>query len=98
MNWKIGDIAILIGCGYAPNCKHNVGRECELISIACEDGYDWVIVAQGELREMLVQAKHLQPLPPPNEVTSWDDCIFQPQELVRLDLIEDSPFERIPGA
>ena len=87
MNWKPGDIAIMVNCYTS---KHE-GQECEILSCfgfvgsALHDGNitfpGWkVMTIYGEVK---VAAKHqLKPLPPANKVTSWQDCIFQPTETV----------------
>ena len=89
MNWKPGDIAITRGCVHA----ENEGQECTLIKrhIRQVDGSMWPVGTHGWVTEShlgfmrFTHESQLFPLPPPNEVTSWVDCIWQPKVLERVD-------------
>ena len=86
MNWKPGDVALTV------NCRHgiNENKECAILSNygaigMCLDtrmSYQGWLIQAADGVTYCAKAKHLKPLPPPNEVTSWEDCIFQPTELV----------------
>ena len=87
MNWNVGDIAICIRPG-----SKLYNREVEItgpLHLASYHGEDiWAYsVDPGFPPEPWysgwgAEPHHLKPLPPANEVTEWNDCIFQPQELV----------------
>ena len=84
MNWQIGDVAILVNDGTCmPDCLEFMGSEC-LILCACSGiPYDWEVDCGGEILE--TRNSSLRPLPPPNEVTTWDTCEFQPRELIGVE-------------
>ena len=85
MNWQIGDVAIMINDGtiHAPDIFSIVGSEVELLRPCAAYGYDWDISTSVGLLE--ARESCLRKLPPPNEVTTWDTCEFQPKELVGVD-------------
>ena len=92
MNWKVGDIAILIdGPGWIGN-RHLIGCECEILSLSadCDVAGSFSIDIFGFPSEndypWASHPQYLKPLPPPNEVTSWDECIWKPKELVRVEI------------
>ena len=85
MNWKIGDIAIVVKSGYIDPTVVDMrifGEEVEIIGLGVDD-YDWEIQDRSGER-YYTREKCLRPLPPPNEITSWDECIFKPMELVNV--------------
>ena len=94
MNWKVGDIAICITPGSkmegleveivsalqgpdkayeADGSKGSVGSHHEV-----DPGMPTVM--HGNV--WCAQPNELIPLPPANEVTTWEECIFKPRELV----------------
>ena len=93
-NWKAGDVAIIAphGDGRLP-----AGSEVLLVKYV---GNTWGTTASGDrvlarnawsieqdcCPEKVVCSEALfRPLPPPDEVTSWEDCVFQPKVLVLND-------------
>jgi hypothetical protein len=92
MNWKPGDRGILVNC----RDLENEGLECEIIAVPAW-GRDrqtgerfvgiYIITTTGEWCAYPYQ---LKPIPPDEdeydgyEVTSWDDCVFKPKELVLM--------------
>ena len=89
MNWKIGDIAVV-------DCTTSIihGYEVEILSdlrdLCFRDhgrlaGYEidpGIPPLHADSKGWAAPHEHLRPLPPPNEVTSWEDCVFQPKELL----------------
>ena len=90
MNWKAGDVAIIL--------PHNdgalmPGTEVFLIKYVGDIGGTtgngeevtarnaWMVDA-GYCSEMGVSEAVLGRLPPPNELSTWEDCVFKPRELV----------------
>jgi len=83
MNWKVGDMAIFVG----RTVNVPSGTEVEIIRIGGHSKSDCVIFVPGfpsrhSNKCWGTQFNRLKKLPPPNEVTSWEDCIFRPTELV----------------
>jgi len=89
MSWKVGDIAILIcvrGLWKDPELQ---GTEVELIKYLGDvpsKSFPGTITRAWEVETILglkrVAERVLRPLPPPNEVTSWEDSVFKPRELI----------------
>ena len=92
MNWNIGDIAICITPG-----SDMEGLEVEIVSGLSRHMAMSVSGIVRELLQHYVDPgipprkgcvgwgalpQHLKPLPPANEVTTWDECIFKPRALV----------------
>ena len=83
MNWKVGDIAIVCGVNYPEN-SYWIGTEVELLGeVENIYGHGWWVAPNDWFLD-----KNLKPLPPPNELTSWDDCICKPKELVRVEITQ----------
>jgi len=87
MNWKVGDIAILVrfpGDKMTGGSNRYVGEQVTLVSpIFFIDQHLWhwrIELSDG----FLVNAceRHLKPIPPPEEKGSWEDCIWKPQEIL----------------
>jgi len=82
--WKSGDVAII-----APHDGAIPAGEEVLLTKFLGDqrlgdrviNQVWVVCYGGELGWWASEGL-LRPLPPPNEVTSWEDCIFKPKEVV----------------
>jgi hypothetical protein len=84
-NWKVGDIAIIRENTHCtPSFMESFrGHECTLVrKLWWSFKYDWKIEIQGWAHGADVQETALRPLPPPNELASWEDCVFKPRELV----------------
>ena len=93
MNWKPGDVGVLIdGPRLATEEKKYVGTIVEVRSTpyADYDGVETVDIAPLN-HVTKVETAYIRPLPPDDEdlsqdelmkIASWDDCIWQPQELV----------------
>jgi hypothetical protein len=82
MNWKIGDLAIIVhfeGDIVPPHEEKFIGEECEIIGTS--HGYlDWEISVCGTTK--YVSERHLIKRPyDGNELCEWSDCIFQPKVL-----------------
>ena len=79
MNWKVGDRALIIDDATAQSgCEHWCGQEVVLLKPHLNFGRtDW-FVGEG----IVVMEAVLRPLYDGNEKTSWEDCIWQPKELV----------------
>ena len=85
MNWKAGDVALLVNTFYGIHENH----ECVITgpfkttinderNPAGTVGY--LIECCGT--EYFVTPDQLRPLPPPNELSTWDECVFKPLEFV----------------
>ena len=88
MNWQVGDVAICITPGSDIfDMEVEVRGPLELCSVS---GTGELVLAHlidpgvpsTAPAGWGAEPQHLKPLPPANEVTEWNDCIFQPQELV----------------
>ena len=86
MNWQPGDIAIIWRTITHPEA---VGTECTILSQpflkigAYSKTQKLFVDVESHVPEVeIVAVACLKKLPPPNEVTSWKDCIFQPTELI----------------
>ena len=94
MNWQIGDVAICITPGSGMN-----GMEVIIVNelhtaISSDPDFSGCIVhtvdpgisPEAPHNSWGAEPKHLIPLPPPNEVTTWEEMedIFIPQELVTI--------------
>ena len=92
MSWKVGDIAICI----TPDSEME-GCEVEIISgLKKHMSMDVGGIAREVLQHYVdpgipprkgcigwgAAPQNLIPLPPANEVTTWEECIFKPRELV----------------
>lgn len=87
MNWKIGDVAII--CNVTVHTEYN-GMEVTILSelrmsVYGDLVYDTDAPPKNGADITVVQPKYLRPLPPPNEVTTWDTCEFQPKELIGVE-------------
>lgn len=84
MFWKPGDIGIIIQTGKVIEYAHCVGREFTVLRPCTLRGPGWwYIDLQGE-GEMWAYEECMRPLPPPNEVTSWEDSVWKPKELIHV--------------
>ena len=84
MNWEKGDVAICITPGSPME-----GREVVIMSPAFPkpEKKDLVhIVDPGIPPDPFpawgAERRHLVPLPDPNTPSTWEECVFKPQELV----------------
>lgn len=82
MKFKIGDICIIIPGGMIIEAKL-IGRECTIMG-AASDFYDWIIEVSGESGLFDICECNLKQLLPPNEVDSWENCVWQPKILERV--------------
>ena len=85
MNWKPGDIAVVISAIYYPQF---IGSECEVTAVIGADRYEVFIAGHPSYhpsKEWSCWGYQISKLPPPNEKTSWEDCVWQPSELVTVD-------------
>ncbi len=85
MNWNPGDIAIYVG----PDLDRIIGQTVEIISITDSRLEPWDNCAIHTSEKSPHSSglwgcrfSELEPLPPLNEVTTWDECVFKPRELV----------------
>ena len=91
MIWNVGDVAII-----RPHNDGRLPIGCEVILVK-HLGPTWGTIASGErllannaweveqnycAETVACSEALLAPLPPPNEVTSWEDCVFRPSVLV----------------
>ena len=86
MNWQIGDRAIICGVPPAHQGYDINGEEVTLTSCE-EDGrvcIEHIKCAAGIGAR--IWTKHLRPIPDNDsrQVTTWDNCIFTPRELVTV--------------
>ena len=85
-NWKIGDLALHINDGGIRDVAalRMVGEECTILCPATIQGYDWDVDIRGMTFTCMESC--LKPLPPPNEVTTWESMedIFIPKEVVLI--------------
>ena len=87
MNWKAGDIGIFV---YSMN--HNpqfVGCEVEVVDTRPALDRDLCIRIPGSHSGnktwpdiWSIYGGQIKPLPPPNELSTWDECVFKPLEFV----------------
>ena len=84
MNWQIGDVAICITPGSPME-----GKKVIILTPAfpCPGKKDLVHQVDpgfppGDYSGWGAERRHLQPLPHPNGLSTWDDCVFKPKELV----------------
>lgn len=84
MKWKIGDVAICITPGSPME-----GKEVTIVSDANKYSGKTDLVHMvdpgfppGDYVGWGAEKRHLRPLPDPNELSTWDDCVFKPRELV----------------
>jgi len=84
MNWQVGDVAICITPGSPME-----GREVGIMSPAFPkpEKEDLVHIVDPGLPSDPFPAwgaerKHLVPLPDPNLPSTWEECVFKPQELL----------------
>ena len=93
MSWKIGDIAICITPGSRmEGCEIIIRRGLETRAHGGNDGFppkisptygvDPGFPTPNGAEWWAAEPQHLIPLPPANEVTTWDASIFKPRELV----------------
>ena len=84
MNWKPGDMAIIVESMTAKS----VGQECEIIGPSHLSG--WLYVDCPYLGQAPTQPywsampEWLRPIYDGNETTSWEDCIWKPKELIHV--------------
>lgn len=84
MNWQIGDVAICITPG-----SRMEGKEVVILSIpfSMSDKPDLVHMvdpgmSSGNHIGWAAERRHLVPLPDPNMPSTWEECVFKPQELL----------------
>jgi hypothetical protein len=84
VNWEVGDVALCVTPGSPME-----GKEVTILSPAFPrpEKSDLVhIVDPGfppsDYFDWGAERRHLRPLPDPNEPGSWDNCVFEPRELV----------------
>ncbi len=86
MNWNIGDRAILVNDGSCESdCLQYIGSECVIVAVCEGEFHDWDVDCGGQLLE--VKNSGLRPIPDEydgNEASSWDECPWQPKELVMI--------------
>ena len=87
MNWRPGDIAIIKDGGGPCRYPELFGTECQLLeylgdwsSLNGTVKKGWNVDIDGN-PEFIVAERCLHPLPPHDEIGSWDDCVFKPREL-----------------
>jgi len=84
MIWKVGDRAIVVNCPW----WHSCGEETTLLRRDLERPERWVLDLPPAPPYTLVRCgeEYLKPIPDDNiyKKTSWEDCIWQPKELVRV--------------
>jgi hypothetical protein len=93
MNWKPGDIAIIEAERGLDPCGVN-GEICTLVEYMGDGWYEninhrvWNAWAVQVFRgQACVAQEALRRLPPPEKGT-WEDCIWQPRVLERVDVIK----------
>ena len=84
MNWKVGDMAIIVGCNHQ---QKFIGLECTVIALQSSFFQGCFLVdVPGHTPIMYdyysIRPEHLKRLSPPNELSTWDDCVFKPEVLV----------------
>ena len=101
MKWRPGDIAILLEGDSALLAHHGctplpIGMEVELIkywgdttsgenpNVIITDA--WEITYPGAPLHAGASECCLKRLPPPDELASWDDCVWQPDAVVTVSL------------
>jgi hypothetical protein len=84
MNWEVGDVALCITPGSGME-----GKEVTILTPAYSAPEKPDLVHEvdpgfppgSNYRSWGAERRHLRPLPDPNELGSWDDCVFKPREL-----------------
>ena len=86
MKWEIGDVAICMTPGSPME-----GKEVTIVSDAMifPGKIDLVHMVDpgfppGDYFGWGAEERHLRLLPHPNELSTWDDCVFKPREVVSL--------------
>ena len=89
MNWKVGDLAIVISSRIAAA----TGAVCEVVEITpgnpngdCHVNVPGIYHSPGD-DEWSAYFTNLKPIPPANETTTWSECVWQPKELVMVESI-----------
>ena len=82
MNWKVGDRAIIVEDGhtYAAKDANAFGRCCTIIGPGI--GLDWEVDVDGiNHKHAEVNSCVLRPIDDydGHEITSWEECIWQPK-------------------
>ena len=84
MNWEVGDVAICVTPGSPMENK-----EVIILSPALPylDKFDLVHevdpgFSAGPDAGWGAERRHLRPLPDSNELSTWDECVFKPEETV----------------
>lgn len=88
MDWQVGEIAICITPGSPME-----GMEVVILSPAYPVPYKPDLIHQVDpgmdhgpfAMGWGAERRHLAPLPDPNTPSTWDECVFKPQELVRVE-------------
>ena len=84
MNWKVGDVAICVTPGSPMENKEVIILSPALPRL---DKIDLVHevdpgFSAGPNAGWGAERRHLWPLPDPNELSTWDECVFTPEETV----------------
>jgi len=84
VNWKIGDVAICITPG-----SRMENREVAIVTYAFADPDKIDLVREVDPGPPLsyvarwgAERRHLKPLPDPNTPSTWEECVFKPDELL----------------
>jgi hypothetical protein len=86
MNWNVGDIALW----YGRPIRAPIGTEVEITRIGVpEPGQDCYIYVPGVPSPhpggiWSCRFAHLKKLPPPNNLSTWDEGVFKPRVLERI--------------
>ena len=79
---KPGDLVIIVGGAINPPQFEYLRHEVfEVIKPSRFDDKDWEIHGPTGL-DVHSEERHLQKLPPQNELTTWENCIWKPNKVL----------------